>query len=75
MENISEVPCPCGKGKIKHFFEIDDWNRCKEFVVIDCGDCRKNYVITSKTVYNSNPVKNVTEYFCKNAEKEIKINF
>lgn len=73
--NEKEIPCPCGKGVLKHFFEMDDWNRCREYVVIDCAECRKKYTITSETIQHPNPVKDITNYYCTNEKEKIKLDF
>jgi hypothetical protein len=38
-----EHECPCGKGTYREIIEMDDWNRTREDVTMNCPDCRIKY--------------------------------
>jgi hypothetical protein len=33
-------PCPCGKGTITYYIDMDDWNRFRHYKKIDCPKCK-----------------------------------
>lgn len=33
-------PCPCGKGTITYYMDMDDWNRTRHYKTIDCAKCK-----------------------------------
>ena len=45
------ITCPCGKGVITRTDYMDDWNRYKETVSIDCPECRIKYKLVSRSYY------------------------
>ena len=66
-EKISEkkISCPCNKGLIFLFNEMDDWNRLREDVFIDCQSCSKKYII-ERVVNSSHPFHEHTIYYLVN---------
>jgi hypothetical protein len=38
-------PCPCGKGTYTYTWSMDDWNRTESEKVMNCKECKKNYVL------------------------------
>ncbi|OHR74756.1 hypothetical protein [Bacillus sp. UMB0893] len=37
-----EYPCNCGKSTYTEVGEMDDWNRSREYVIINCPECAEN---------------------------------
>lgn len=50
-EEISrkEVKCPCKKGTVALIAYMDDWNRTKDSINIECPECKRKYEIITKT--------------------------
>lgn len=43
-----EIKCPCKKGAVALIAYMDDWNRTKDSVNIECPECKRKYEIISK---------------------------
>lgn len=35
--------CPCGNGTYNVVTEMDDWNRIREYVYMNCVECKDRY--------------------------------
>ena len=75
IENIKEISCLCGKGKIILKSESNDWNNTRKNVYIDCEDCNKRYDIV-KEVSVPKPKHEIEIYYCvkkNNKNNKIKL--
>ena len=45
------VPCPCGKGCVRCTCYMDDWNRYKDAITIECSSCTKQYKLVHEKYY------------------------
>lgn len=57
-----EIPCPCGKGKIKHTVRENDFFQTKKSVTIECPVCSMKYNITSE-IHTPKPKHEYTVYY------------
>ena len=65
VDRIKEIECLCGKGKIKQICESNDWNQTREYIEIDCNECKEKYEIVSE-YFCPKPKHDCTIYYCKN---------
>lgn len=74
IEEIKEISCLCGRGKIKKVSKSNDWNQSKVEVTIDCEKCIKNYDIICE-IFCPKPKHDYTIYYCKdkNTGEKIKL--
>ena len=72
IDDIEEINCKCGKGKIKKVTQSNDWNQIYENIIIDCEECNKNYEIIKET-HCPKPKHEHTMYFLKDKNTNEKI--
>ena len=48
MNEKKEIKCPCKKGIVTLTTYMNDWNRTKEEVKIECYECRMKYEVLIK---------------------------
>ena len=72
VDNIKRIDCPCGKGKIKQACESNDWNQTREYIEIECDECKNKYEIT-REYFCPKPKHDYTIYYCKNKKSGEKI--
>ena len=60
--DVTEIPCPCGRGKIKRITKENDWLQRKETVTIECPACSAKYTI-SREEHMTKPYHGFTVYY------------
>lgn len=38
--SAEKKPCPCGKGTVTYYMDMDDWNRVRHYKSIECPTCK-----------------------------------
>lgn len=72
IDNIEEINCKCGKGKIRKIIESNDWNQIREKIIIECKECNNNYEIINET-HCPKPKHEYTMHFLKDKKTSEKI--
>lgn len=72
IDRIKEIKCPCGKGRVKHVIESNEWNQERENIKIICKECKEKYKITIDYI-NSKPKHDHTIYYCEDKKDGKKI--
>ena len=68
----NKYPCKCGKGTYTYISEMDDWSRSREKYILNCEDCKEEYVFVEGSFISKAVIKVTTKFHTqidKNVDK------